>query len=121
MKKKRLIQILLPAAYCVPYAFMAVYGDAYSGSLLFYALMAVALAALFRAALSTGNRVILFTGNVLSFLSSLAAAKLSGMELMGEYFKPFTMYSLIILLSMAAFLLQTVVLIICAKRKKTSR
>ena len=112
MKRIWLIRILLLAAYCIPYAFLCVNGDAVSGTMLWYAVMAAAFTLLYRAALRTRNIAVLYIGNIVSFGSSWEAAKLSGLASMGYYFKPFTAHSLIAVISVIVLMIQTVLLLI---------
>ena len=117
MKKTTLFRILLLIAYCVPFAFLSVNGDATSGTMLFYGVMIAGFALLCWGAIKTNNVAILYIGNVISFASSYGVAKLSGLEPMGHYFKPFTSYGLIIAISIVAIIIQTVTVLICVRRK----
>lgn len=117
MKKTTLFRILLLIAYCVPFAFLSVNGDATSGTMLFYGVMIAGFALLCWGAIKTNNVAILYIGNVISFASSYGVAKLSGLEPMGHYFKPFTSYGLIIAISIVAIVIQTVIVLICAHKK----
>ena len=117
MKKTTLIRILLLIAYCVPFAFLSVNGDATSGTMLFYGVMIAGFVLLCWGAIKTNNVAILYIGNVISFASSYGVAKLSGLEPMGHYFKPFTSYGLIIAISIVAIVIQTVIVLICAHKK----
>lgn len=118
MNKTWVIRILLLLAYCTPFTFLSVNGDAVCGTVLFYGVMVAGFALLYWASLKTNNIAILFLGNLLSLLSSYMAAKLSGLEPMGHYFKPFTSHSLIIVVSVVAIIVQTVmVLVHIAKHK----
>ena len=109
MKRNRLTKILLLAAYCTPFAFLSVNGDAVSGTMLFYGIMIAGLSLLCWGALKTKNTSVLWLGSVLSAVSSCAAAKLSGLEAMGDYFKPFTSYSLIAVISVVVFIVHAVI------------
>lgn len=117
MKKTTLIRILLLIAYCFPFAFLSVNGDATSGTMLFYGIMIAGFVLLCWEAVRTNNVPILYIGNVISFAFSYAVAKLSGLEPMGHYFKPFTSYGLIIAISVVAIIIQTVIVLICARKK----
>ena len=66
----------------------------------------------------TNNIPIIYIGNVLSFVSSYIVAKVSGLDSMGYYFKPFTAYSLIVALSIVAVICQTIPVIVHMVRKK---
>ncbi|MBR6791354.1 MAG: hypothetical protein IKM31_10880 [Oscillospiraceae bacterium] len=122
MKKNKLLRILLPAAYCTPFAFLAVNGDAVSGTMLFYGVMIAGFSLLCWGSLKTDRPFLLCTGSVLSFVSSCAAAKLSGLEKMGHYFKPFTSYSLIAGISAVVFVGHLIIMLVYrAKRRKAGR
>ena len=118
MKKASIIRVVLLTAYCVPFAFLAVNGDAISGTVLFYGVMVAGFVLLLCGALKTNNIAILYLGNLLSFASSYTVAKLSGLEPMGHYFKPFTSYSLIVTISIVAIIVQTIIVLIYAKKKR---
>ena len=120
MKKSWIIRALLLIAYCVPFAFLSVNGDATSGTMLFYAVMIVGFALLCWGALKTNNVAVLYIGNVLSFVSSYAVAKLSGLEPMGHYFKPFTSHSLIVAISVVVLIVHTIIVLIYRTKKKAN-
>ena len=99
MKKSWLIRALLLTAYCVPFAFFSVKGDITSGTMVYYGVMIVSFVILYRCALKTDNVPIIFIGNILSFISSYLTAKLSQLDPMEWYCKPFTSHSLIVAIS----------------------
>ena len=88
MKKSWLIRALLLTAYCVPFAFFSVKGDITSGTMVYYGVMIVSFVILYRCALKTDNVPIIFIGNILSFLMSVAinflVAKSGGVGLDGN-------------------------------------
>ena len=120
MKKTWIIRALLLIAYCVPFAFLSVNGDATSGTMLVYGVMIAGFALLCWGALKTNNFAVLYIGNVLSFASSYAVAKLTGLEPMGRYFKPFTSYGLIIAISVVAIIVHTIIVLIYKAKKKAT-
>ncbi|MCI7027025.1 MAG: hypothetical protein MR914_03030 [Clostridiales bacterium] len=120
MKKEWIIRVFLLIVYCVPFAFLSVNGDATSGTILFYGVMIAGFALLGFGALKTNNVTVLYIGNVLSFVSSCAAAKLSGLEPMGHYFKPFTSHSLIVAISVAVLIVHTIIVLIYAAKKRAN-
>lgn len=120
MKKDWIIRVFLLIAYCVPFAFLSVNGDVTSGTILFYGVMIAGFALLGFGALKTNNVAVLYIGNVLSFVSSCAAAKLSGLEPMGHYFKPFTSHSLIVAISVAVLIVHTIIVLIYAAKKRAN-
>lgn len=65
MKKTWLIRAVLLAAYCVPFAYLSVKGDVTSGTMLYYGVMIVSFAILYRCAMKTDNVPIIFIGNIL--------------------------------------------------------
>ena len=85
--------------------------------MLFYGVMIAGFALLCWGALKTNNVPVIYIGNVLSFSSSYAVAKLSGLELMGHYFKPFTPYGLIIAISVVAIIVHTIIVLIYKAKK----
>jgi len=118
MKKQWTIRALLLIVYCVPFAFLSVNGDATSGTMLFYGVMIAGFALLCWGALKTNNVAVLYIGNGLSFLSSYTAGKLSGLEPMGHYFKPFTSHSLIVVISVVVLIVHTIIVLVFRTTKK---
>lgn len=120
MKKAWIIRALLLIAYCIPFAFLSVNGDATSGTMLFYGVMIAGFALLCWGALKTKNVAVLYIGNVLSFISSYAVAKLTGLEPMGHYFKPFTSHSLIVAISVVILIVHTIIVLIHRAKKRAN-
>jgi len=118
MNKIQIIRVLLLIAYCIPFSFFSVNEDATFGTMKLYGFMVIGFAFLCWVALKTKNIVILYIGNILSFISSYISAKLSGLESMGDYFKPFTSYDLIIVISVIAIIIQTIVVIMSSHNIK---
>ena len=118
MKKQWTFRALLLIVYCVPFAFLSVNGDATSGTMLFYGVMIAGFALLCWGALKTNNVAVLYIGNGLSFLSSYTAEKLSGLEPMGHYFKPFTSHSLIVVISIVVLIVHTIIVLVFRTTKK---
>ena len=118
MKKAWVIRALLLITYCIPFAFLSVNGDATSGTMLFYGVMIVGFALLCWGALKTNNVAVLYIGNILSFVSSSAVAKLSRLKPMGHYFKPFTSHSLIVAISIVVLIVHIIVTLGYRAKKK---
>lgn len=116
MKKDWIIRILLLLGYCIQFAFLSVNGDGAYGTMVFYVLMILGFVLLCWGALKTNNIGSIYVGNILSFISSYGFAKISGMESMGYYFKPFTSYSLMVAISIIVLVIHTI-LILIYKRK----
>lgn len=121
MKKTWIIRAFLLMAYCIPFAFLSVNGDATSGTMLFYGVMIAGFALLCWGALKTDNVAVLYIGDILSFISSYAVAKLFGLEPMGYYFKPFTSYSLIVVISVVVLIVHTIIVLIYRVKKRVNR
>ena len=64
MEKKWIIRILLLIAYCVPYAFLSINGDANYGTMMFYGVMVVAFFLLCLVSIKTKNIAVIFIGNI---------------------------------------------------------
>lgn len=97
-------------AYCVPYYFFGAYGDAVSGTALYYALMLLAFALL--AVLSQRARctLVMLVGPLLSLISSCACASIFSLEEKTWYFKPFSFHGIIILQAVLVFSAQLILL-----------
>lgn len=107
---------LLGATYCIPYVFLAIYGDAKQDTTLFYAVLVAFFALLCIISLRTKNIAALIAGNLLNFASSWLFLSLSDLSDMNWYFKPFTAQSLFFTLSAATWIIQAV--IVLWRRKK---
>ena len=112
MKKIWLVRVLLLMAYCVPYTFLAINGDATSGTMLFYGVMMAAFSSLCWRSIKTNNIMIVIIGNIISFLSSYIAVLSSDLEVMAWYFKPFTSQSLLVTISMVATVIQVITVVV---------
>jgi|SRR5699024_6425737 len=115
---KKLIKLLMLMAYCIPYVYIAMNGDATSRTMIFYGFMIIAFGILCRTATRTHNTIILIIGNILSFISSyfLILRKLPSEE-WSFYFKPFTPIGLLGLITIVSFIIQIVSIIIVKVRK----
>lgn len=120
MKKPWLIRLLLLIAYCVPFAFFVANSNTISGTILFYGVMIAAFALLCCGALKTNNIAILYIGNVLSFTLSFILATFMGVEAKATAFKPLKAYSLIVAISLALIVIQTIVVLVYFAKKRGS-
>lgn len=116
--KKRIIRIVILLFYCIPFTFLAINADAKSGTLIFYGVMLVGLLGACCAALKIKNIPIIYIGNALSFISSYIATKASDLQQMSHYFKPFTLNSIIVVLSVLAVIFQTILVLIHLKKNR---
>ena len=114
MKKSWIVRLWLLAAYCVPYVFISVSGDAAFRTAWFYGIPVAGFILLCWLSLRTKNIAVIFLGNILSFASSYGLAKLCGLEERGEHFKPFTSHSLIVAISIALFVVQAFAVLVHA-------
>ena len=118
MEKKWIIRILLLIAYCVPYAFLSINGDANYGTMMFYGVMVVAFFLLCLVSIKTNNISIIFLGNILSFVSSSISLMFGDLEAMSWYFKPFTAQSLLMVISIVVTIIQLSAVIRYKKKNK---
>lgn len=116
--RKWYIRLFILIAYCIPYAFLAIYGDAIYRTMLLYGVMAVAFFVLYRLCIRSHNVVVFFIGNILSLLVSLLIARLTHLEKMEWYFKPFTSQSLLLTISIAIFAIQLIAAAIYFRKQK---
>ena len=117
MRKTLYFRILLLIAYCIPYAYLAVWGDGVQRTMIFYGVMVVGLSLLCWGAIKTNDLPLLAAGNILSFTVSFAAARFTDLAPMGEYFKPFTSLTLIAAISLIAVGLQNLTFMIFTRKK----
>lgn len=105
MNKKRVRRLML-LFYCIPFVFLAMYGDALSGSMMFYGVMLAGFSLLCGIAFMTNNTNVLITGNLFSFFSSaiFTLIYLPGSE-WNWYFKPLTPMFLLILITTISVLI----------------
>ena len=80
--------------------------------------MVVCFAFLCGWSIKTDNLLVPYIGNVLSFASSYLIAKWLDADPMPEYFKPFTFYSLIALISAVVLIMHTVIVLVCQMKKR---
>ena len=96
----------LLAAYCIPYAYLAIWGDAVHGTMLLYALMAAAFFLLCKGAAKLRSVATVVIGNLISTAASCLCLAEFGPQDMAAYFKPFTAWSLLLVISLAASAMQ---------------
>ncbi len=116
MNKKIITRIILIVAYCIPFVFLALHGDATSGTMSFYAIMVLGFAILCWFALKTDNVSIIVVGNILSTISSYLFWTNSRLGPMEWYFKPLTAHSMLVAISVIAFACQMIAVIIHKKQ-----
>ena len=89
MSKRRMISILVLIAYCIPYVFLGMYGDAMHHSMWLYGLMAVAMVGLGWYCGKSKRMLVALLGNLLSLLISCLLTKAFFGEDWGYFFKAF--------------------------------
>lgn len=103
---------ILFLAYCIPYPFLAMYGDVTYGAigcLLFYGLFIICTGGLCWLSIKTKNIPIGMIGSLLSGVISYGCVVLFQTEIWKWYFKPFRATTLVIILSVVAFLIQLII------------
>lgn len=119
MKRTKKYRIMLFLAYCIPYAYLAVWGDGVHGTMLFYGIMIIGLSLLCWSTVKTNDLPLLAAGNIATFTISWAAARFTDLAPMGEYFKPFTSLKLILTLSLITYGLQFLIFTIFTRKKRS--
>ncbi len=112
------VKIIMLLAYCVPYAYLAMYGDATYGTMIFYGFMVVCLGVLCHIAIKTKNRAVLIVGNILSLTSSYFLISKNQDEIWEWYFKPFTPFGLLLLITIIALVVQAAFLLHSKRQRK---
>lgn len=103
MMKTWLFRIFLLAGYCIPFAFLAMYGDAAYGTMWLYGLLIAGFGAL---SIKAKHFSLVSLGNLLSFLSSHICLSYFSTEKWEWYFKPLTANRFLLALSAAAWVIQ---------------
>lgn len=116
--KKTVVKIAMLAAYCVPFPFLAVWGDGMYGTVLMYGIMIAAYSVLGILCRRTKNEIVMMIGGIAGGVLSLAAVKLSGLQSMDHYFKPFTAFGLTAALSAAEFAVNALIAGISMRRSR---
>lgn len=104
--KNKIVCALLLLAYCIPWAYFALHGDAMGGTMLMYGIMLLAHASLCVLSILNKHMWIAPVGSALSGAISLLCVKFSSLAEMNYYFKPFTAVHLAALVSLVLFAVQ---------------
>lgn len=116
--KKALICAGLLAAYCIPWVYFALHGDATGGTMLMYGIMLLAHAALCVLSVKTKNAWVAPVGCVLSGVISVICVRFSVLYEMSYFFKPFTAVGLATVVSVVLLGAETAAVIIWKKVRK---
>lgn len=100
---------VLIVGYCVPFAFIATYGDAVYHTMALYALMVGGYSGLCYVAVKSKQMDVIIVGNILSSLSSYYCSRQFYINDWNGYFKPFTPSGLIIIISGSVMIIQLIV------------
>lgn len=113
------IKVLMLLVYSVPYVYLAMKGDATSGTMIFYGFMILCFGILCRTVIKTNNPIILIIGNILSFISSyLFTSRNLPSEEWSWYFKPTTPIGLLLIITIVSFIIQILFIFNFNKNKK---
>ena len=115
--KKTTLHTLTVLGYCIPYAFLSMYADVTSGSMVMYAVMAAAMGLLCWGAIKLKSLFTLLAGNVLSCTVSLLCVMCFQTAAWTGYFKPLSAIQLAFVLSLIASVIQVVVWSASKKQK----
>lgn len=121
--RKLIVTILIVCLYCFPFVYFSMYQDFTNGSMLGYVIMVIGTSILAFFSKFFSNTIPLIIGNILSIIISYYF--LYKMEVEFDvswhrgYFKPFTPYQLLLLVSFLNVIPQFLVMILVKIYKKT--
>ena len=101
--RKKIVWILC----CIPWIFLTLYAD-WTYRIAWQYGLALALMAVEAGILADSGKLLLF-GNLLSFFMSMLLVRLCGFDAMNHYFKPFTAYGWVMVLTGISGILQMLV------------
>lgn len=113
---EKIIHVLLLMAYCVPYGFLAMWGDAEKETMLYYGVLVIGLLLLCLFARKRGDFSAILLGNTLSAVISACCVALFRTEKWSWYFKPMTPMSLLCGIYLLALLAQVILWKYCKKK-----
>lgn len=102
---KKIINILLVLAYCVPYHFLAMYGDHYFNTILLYGVMVICFGIFTWITVKNNLIATLVIGNILSCMSSYFFIQHSSYD-WSDYFRPFSPVGLLLFVTIILFISQ---------------
>ncbi len=121
--RKLIVTILIVCLYCFPFVYFSMYQDFTNGSMLGYVIMVIGTSILAFFSKFFSNTIPLIIGNILSIIISyyfLYKMEVEfGVSWHRGYFKPFTPYQLLLLVSFLNVIPQFLVMILVKKYKKT--
>ncbi len=121
--RKLIVTILIVCLYCFPFVYFSMYQDFTNESMLGYVIMVIGTSILAFFSKFFSNTIPLIIGNILSIIISyyfLYKMEVEfGVSWHRGYFKPFTPYQLLLLVSFLNVIPQFLVMILVKKYKKT--
>lgn len=121
MKGKMLNITSVLIGYCIPFSFLAMYGDVTFDSMWLYGLLIVGFGFLCWGCIQCHSLISLMLGNTFSCGVSIICVTLFRTSDWTWYFKPFTAVSMVMLLSVVVFIIQLVIWRIVTSRYKKER
>lgn len=119
---KWLIRGLLLIGYCIPFAFLSMYGDVTYDTMLLYGLMIAGLSLLCFSVIKSKQFIVVILGNILSFITSFICIQQFYTNINTDkwswYFKPFTATAMLVIISILALLIQLVFIYFHWKKSK---
>ncbi len=121
--RKLIVMILIVCLYCFPFVYFSMYQDFANGSMIGYVIMLIGTSILAFFSKLFSNTIPFIIGNILSVIISFYFLYKMEIELgvswhLG-YFKPFTPYQLLLLVSFLNVIPQFLIMILVKKYKKT--
>ncbi|CAM3851206.1 MULTISPECIES: hypothetical protein [Bacillus cereus group] len=121
--RKLIVMILIVCLYCFPFVYFSMYQDFANGSMIGYVIMVIGTSILAFFSKLFSNTIPFIIGNILSIIISFYFLYKMEIELGVSwhrgYFKPFTPYQLLLLVSFLNVIPQFFVMILVKKYKKT--
>jgi hypothetical protein len=103
---KGIVRGLLLVGYCVPFAFLSMYGDVTYDTMLLYGFLTAGFSGLCFGVIKSKQLIVAILGNALSFIASYICVQQFHTDEWGWYFKPFTASGLLVVISAIAALVQ---------------
>ncbi|MDA1677423.1 MULTISPECIES: hypothetical protein [unclassified Bacillus cereus group] len=121
--RKLIVIILIVCLYCFPFVYFSMYQDFANGSMIGYVIMVIGTSILAFFSKLFSNTIPFIIGNILSIIISYyflyKMESELGVSWHRGYFKPFTPYQLLLLVSLLNVIPQFLVMILVKKHKKT--
>ena len=114
-------KILVLLGYCIPFSFLAMFGDVTFDTMWLYTLPILGYGFLCWLSIQFRSLPTLLLGNILSCGASVICVELFHTEEWTWYLKPFTAVNMVIVISVAAFIIQLIIFLLTKNKQKNKR